>query len=93
MPARQGPGEMIVFGFLCWGVFGAIGVVGLFCVWRGLKELFAREEVTPSGLPPADHARRVAAAISTPEELAAALLRHFAERLGTTVVAALTALV
>jgi hypothetical protein len=81
MPARRGPGEAIdPFAFLCWGVFGAFGIVGLLCVGRGLQVLFAREVVTPPGMPPTRETRQVAPATRIiPGDRAEALLRQFAE--------------
>ena len=51
IPAQRRPGEATdPFAYACWGVLGAFGIVGLLCVGRGLKELLAREVVTPPGV-------------------------------------------
>jgi hypothetical protein len=68
------------FTYLCWGVLGAFGIVGLLCVGRGLKELLAQDVVTPPGVPPTGDARHVAPATRMiPGDQAEALLRQVAE--------------
>jgi hypothetical protein len=86
IPAKGDPGGVAgAFDYICLGVClgvpGALGVAGLLlCVGRGLKELLAREVITPPGVPPPGGPRQVTSVRMVPEGEAEALLRMVAQQ-------------
>ncbi len=77
----RGPGAPDPFSYVCWGVLGLFGIVGLLCVARGLKGLLGREAAPPAGLLAASDPGRVPPpARAIPAARASALAREVAER-------------
>ncbi len=64
------------FGYVCGGVLAVFAIPGLVCVWRGFKELFTEEVITP---PPDDSGSVTAAVRVIPESHAEDLVREIAE--------------